>query len=129
TGAGLGEVGLDIGPGEDERAGLPGFADQFVVPFVEDAGGVDVGAVHPEGIGIDDQFAPAGQAFRAEFQQREAAQCGQLGALDVVQGQVADRGDDLVGQEPRGEPLQVCVAFAIKSRDPGDAGAYGVPGG
>ena len=39
------EIGLDVGPGQDQRPAVPGFADQFVLPFVQHAGGVDMAAV------------------------------------------------------------------------------------
>src|SRR5690606_35354131 len=101
AGARLGEVGFNVGPGEDQGAGFPGFADEFVIPLVQYAGGVDVGAVHAEGFGVDDQFTPAGESFGAEFEQGQAAEPCQLRPLDFVEGEAADRGEDLVGEEAR----------------------------
>ena len=79
---------------------VPGFADQFVVPFVQHAGGVDMAAAHAERVRIDQQLRPATQAALAEFQQRQAAQRGQQHALRRVELQPGQRGDGLFVQEP-----------------------------
>jgi hypothetical protein len=48
-------------------------------------------AIDAERIGIDEQLRPTVQAFGAEFDQRQAAQRGELDALGCVEYQVADR--------------------------------------
>ncbi len=95
-GFGIGDVGLDVGPGENQRTAVPGFADQCVVPFVQHAGGIHMAALHAERFGINDQLRPATQADFAQFQQRQAAQRGQQHAVGLIELQFGGRADRLL---------------------------------
>ncbi|MNI45444.1 hypothetical protein D3C73_998680 [compost metagenome] len=66
------QVGLHIGPRQNQRTAVPRFADQLVIPLVQYAGGIHVAAMHAERIGVDDQLRPALQPDLAELQQRQA---------------------------------------------------------
>jgi hypothetical protein len=121
------QVGLHIGPGQDQRTAVPRLANQLVIPLVQHAGRIHVAAVHAECIGVDDQLRPAFQPHLAERQQRQAAQRGQQHAIAGLQLQLADRGNGLLVQEARGQHAQACAAFVVQSVQPGRAAAGVIP--
>ena len=93
------------------------FADQFVLPFVQHAGGVDVaalGGTRP----VHQQLRPAVQAFGAEFQQWQAAQRGQQQAVAVVELQPGRQGVIALRRRNSGESAQARLAFGRERLDP-----------
>src|SRR3546814_6669004 len=69
-------------------------SDLVVLPLVQHAGGVDVAAVHAEGVGVDDQLRPAVQSLLAELEQRQAAHRGQQGARGGIEFEIAHRSEE-----------------------------------
>jgi hypothetical protein len=104
-------VGEHVGPRQDQRAAVPGLTDQFVLPLVQHTGGIDVGAVHAEGFGIDDQLRPAAQAGFAELKQGQAARRGEPAAVAFVEDEFADGRDGFFVQEARRELCQARLTF------------------
>src|SRR5690606_11773476 len=105
--------------GQHQRAVLPGFTRELVLPFVHHARGVDVAAVDAERVRVDKYLRPAMQAFGAELDKREATERGEGRALQVVEREAGKRGDGLVAQEARAERTQARGAVVVECGDPG----------
>ena len=118
AGFGVVDIGLHVGPGQDQRPGVPGLADEVLILDVQHTGSVDVIALHAERIRIDDQLRPAVQALRAELEQRQAAQRGQRTALIRIERQAVDRRDGLAMQELRAQRGEAGVAYGVERRSP-----------
>jgi hypothetical protein len=122
-------AGQHAGPGEDDRALLPGFAAVLAVPLMLDAAGIAMALGAEEVVGVQDDFVETLVPVQvAQVQQRQLRLGGEQQALLLMQFDAGQGGQVFVGEEQHAGFTQPLVFGGADAVEKGQVLAHPLPG-